>query len=214
LDPDPQTGILMKATTTSDTHGYYEFGDIPFGVRSIVMEPKLVYALDSGVSFDDDDDDHHHHHHGTNIKFRVANYSLSVVDIVGVTVYYDTMPAAYFSEMEIGDTVVFKATGPDFARKGSGEPVSVSPPIGVAGTSSPFTPMVVHVDSVKTRVSDLTIDSSESGASVQIEIKRFRDARWQGGQPVDVTGVQFTVVFQHSDGSASTVTFTPTRGED
>jgi hypothetical protein len=114
----------------------------------------------------------------------------------------------------LGGTSLFKATGPNRQRKGSGEAISISPPIVVSGTEGLFQPLVIHVSESSTRVEDISIVKSlKAGGAIKGEILRFRNKKEKGGKPVDVTGVEVTLTFLHADGAQSIVVFTPTSKE-
>jgi|GEM_PF-1078642 prepilin-type N-terminal cleavage/methylation domain-containing protein len=197
----PSGGTLTNTTTSTNSQGYYEFNNIPFGVRSITLDPKLQFAAGSAKTTGGGDD----------LEFNVTNYSAYEVTITAVTVEYSISPDAYYSEMKLAGRQVFSASGPR-PRKGSGETVNVSPPVAVTGSGVPFQPIVVHVNAASNRISNIDISKLEAGATIKVEINDFRDRR-RGGRPVDVTGVQFTVTFQLSDGTSSVVTFTPIAGQ-
>ena len=111
--------------------------------------------------------------------------------------------------MKIAGNMVFEATFPP-TRNGSGDAVDMSStPETVTGSGVQFHPVVVHVSSPSTRVSDIDISKQDAGETIKVEILNFRDSNAFGGSPVDITGVQFTVTFQLSDATSSVVLLTP-----
>lgn len=217
VKPDNDNGIIVTKTTLTDGNGSYYFDDIPFGIRSLTVEPKITLASKSATTKGN----------GSDLEFFITNFSYSVVEIKSVEVFYNVIPPAFYEQMKIGHVEVFKAKD-HIQRKGTSESVSIFPSIEVAGRGKTFTPIVVYVDSPDTRVKDILIgenifieedddwehDWEKKGAYLKVEIKHFRDSREKEGKPVDVTGVEFTVVFNLRDGSQSVVTFVPERREE
>lgn len=185
----PSSGTLTTTTTTSDATGLYQFTDIPYGNRSITVEPKLAYAAGSAVVS------------GTgnqNVEFKITNFAASDIAITSFRADYTVTPAAYYQQLKIGGTVVYDSTAP---RLASGDTVTFAP-ITITGSHSPTEGKVfsVRIQSPLTQVADLNIGSGASkGGTLTIFMKFFKDAQSGSGNAVDMTGVTFEVTF--SDGS-------------
>jgi len=188
----PQNGTLMQDTCGTDANGYFEFNSIPFGIRSITIEPKLAYVQDSAKAKPD------------GIEFKVAKYSEEDITISSLKAEYSVDPPSYYREVKIGKKKVWEAKGHE-AGAGSGDTVYFDP-YTITGPGIESKSYTIYVDSSNMQVPDISIEGE--GKVVVIEIKKFRDDRQPPGQPVDMTGVPFTITF--SDGSV--ISFTPTKG--
>ena len=188
----PQNGTLMQDTCRTDANGYFEFNSIPFGIRSITIEPKLAYVQDSAKAKPD------------GIEFKVAKYSEEDITISSLKAEYSVDPPSYYREVKIGKKKVWEAKGHE-AGAGSGDTVYFDP-YTITGPGIESKSYTIYVDSSNMQVPDISIEGE--GKVVVIEIKKFRDNRQPPGQPVDMTGVPFTITF--SDGSV--ISFTPTKG--
>lgn len=190
---------MTSVTGSTDSQGFYEVSNIPFGHCSITLDPKLQLAPGSSKTVDLNE----------GVEFYATNFSTNDVDITYVTVNYSIIPAAYYTQMKITGNMVFEATFPPL-RNGSGDTVDMSStPETVTGSGVLFHPVVVHVSSPSTRVSDIDISKQDAGETIKVEILNFRDPNTFGGSPVDITGVQFTITFQLSDATSSVVVLTP-----
>lgn len=185
----PSGGVLTTATTTSDATGLYEFTSIPYGNRSITVEPRLAYAADSAKTFGSDDN---------NIEFKITNFSASDIAITSFKAEYTVTPTAFYRQLKIGGTVVYDSTNP---RLGSGDTVTFAP-ITIAGSGAAVTgtSFPVRIQSPLTQVADLNIGSgADKGGTVKIIMRGFKDAKTGTASNVDMTGVTFEITF--SDGS-------------
>lgn len=195
----PKDGVLSTTTILTDSNGFYRFDNIPFGIRSLSIQPRLVMATGSAVTDDD----------GENVKFRVTNFSPDDVSITSLTAVYTSTPLAYYEKVRFGGVKVFDSAPPKSCRAGSGTVVTFTP-IAVKGSAvAPDPPISVHVVSATTTVGDIIIGkgSGKPGDTIIVELRKFRDDPCKGGKKVDLVGVPFTVTF--SDGSV--VSFAPTR---
>lgn len=195
----PKDGVLSNTTVSTDSNGFYRFDNIPFGIRSLSILPRLVMANGSAVTDDD----------GENVKFRVTNFSPDDVSITSLTAVYASTPPAYYEKVRIGNSKVFDSAASKSCRAGSGTVVTFTP-IAVQGSKmTPEPPLTVHVASATTTVPDIIIGKGgkKPGHTIIIELRKFRDDPCKGGKKVDLVGVPFTVTF--SDGSV--VSFVPTR---
>lgn len=182
-------GTLTTATTTSDSQGHYEFTDIPYGNRSITIEPGLAFAADSVTISGSQDED---------IAYKITNFSASNITITSFKADFTVTPTAYYETLVIGGTQVFNSTS---SRAASGETVTFAgitvPGSGAAAEGKAFP---VRVQSPLTQVEDLNIASAASkGGTIMIEMENFKDLQSGGASAVDMTGVTFDITF--SDGS-------------
>ncbi|MFQ5863291.1 MAG: carboxypeptidase regulatory-like domain-containing protein [Candidatus Brocadiales bacterium] len=188
-------GTLVTAATTSDSTGHYQFTNIPYGNRSITVEPWLVYAADSAEVFGKDMD---------RVRFKITNLSANDISITSFKAEYTIVPAAYYERLDIGGITVYdNAT----SRLASGDTVTFSaiviPGSGAVTTGKTFP---ARVQSPLTRVEDLDIGSGASkGGSITIEMRNFVDNPSVGGTKINMAGVRFVITF--SDGSK--VVFSP-----
>ncbi len=185
----PSDGTLITATATSESAGHYEFTDIPYGNRSITIEPGLAFAADTATVSGSTDQD---------VAFKITNFSASDITITSFTADYTVTPTAYYETLVIGGTTVYNSTSP---RVASGQAVTFSgiiiPGSGAAAEGKAFP---VRVQSPVTQVEDLNIASAVSkGTTITISMETFRDLPSGGGNLADMTGVTFDITF--SDGS-------------
>lgn len=193
----PKDGLLSTTTVSTDQNGFYQFDNIPFGIRSLTITPKLVFAPGSAITNDT----------GVEVKFRVTNFSPNDVSITSLTAVYTSTPAAYYDQVRFRGVTVFDS-GSGVCQRGSGAVVTFAP-LAVKGSAvTPPPPVTVHVASATTTVADIIIDKNP-GDTVEVKLIEFREGSCTGGAFVDVVGVPFTVTF--SDGAV--VSFIPTRGK-
>lgn len=184
----PQAGVLTSGTALSDGQGYYAVSNIPFGNRSITINPQLVLAPNTtSVSGNNNQ----------NLNFTVNNFSATNVAIASVTVTYTVTPTVYFGGLTLGNTTVFSS---NTARLGTGSAVTVSPAQTVTGTGSVTESIPVRIQSPVTDVADLTIGTIGKGGSLAVSISDFESAP-NSGSTVDITGVTFEVVFKDANGN-------------
>jgi len=190
----PQNGQLFQETLLTNVGGYYEFNNIPFGVRSIYVEPRLVYLKDSAKTT------------GTewgNVEFKVGNLSAGNITINSLKANYVVVPPAWYRGITIGGTQVW-APSPSQNGAGSGDTVSFGS-YTLAGTGVRRAAYTIYIDSSQVQIPDIYI--AGGGNITVFSLDDFRN-KAKGGNTVDMTGVNFTITF--SDGSV--INFTPERG--
>ena len=190
----PQNGLLFQQSCLTDTKGYYEFNNIPFGIRSVQAEPKLVYIKDTAKTIGTRWED---------VEFKVGNFSEVDVTINSLKAEYVVTPTAWYRALWIGGTTVWQATGGQNGAR-SGDTVTFSS-YTLAGTGVKREPCTVYVESSEVQVPDIYI--AGKGNITVFRLNDFRD-KAIGGSSVDMTGVNFTATF--SDGSV--INFTTQRG--
>ncbi len=187
----PSNGTLTTATTTTDSTGQYQFTDIPYGNRSITIEPGLGYAINSAVVSGGP---------SSEVAFKITSFSASDISITSFKADYTVTPTAFFKELVIGGTTVYNSTSP---RLASGDTTTFSaiiiPGSGAVTAGKTFP---VRVQSPLTHVEDLNIGSVASkGRTITIEMLPFKDLLSGTANHVDMRGVTFEITF--SDGSTT-----------
>jgi hypothetical protein len=186
----PSGGTLTSSATTSDTVGYYALTNIPYGNRSITIEPKLVVVPGTVVASGPANDD---------LAFTVKNYSAADISLTSIKIAYTISPAAYFDQIRIGNTIVFSNTAPRYTP---GSTVTFSTQT-ISGTGSIAESLPVRLQSAVTDVEDLIVGNIGRGGELAIQCNNFTDVLSGNGTSVDVTGVNFEFTF--SDGSVVVV---------
>jgi len=183
----PQNGVLVKSSSFSDANGFYMFSNVPYGNRSITVDPKLVYSTGSAITTGAAHDA---------VTFKVTNFSAAAITITSLKAIFDVTPTAYFEEVQVGGKSVWK-----FAtyRASSGDTINFSFPQTVLGGGAVANSVVVCAQSPVTQVPELVAGMIGKGATLQISLLKFRDAKTGGADAVNMAGVNFEVDF--SDGS-------------
>ena len=109
-----QNGVLTSSTATTDSLGYYFFADIPFGNRSLTVEPRLVLAAGTAVVKGGNNDD---------VEFFVKNFASEDITITSMTFDYSIDPPAYFNRLRVDGSTVYNSSNP---RLGTGDTVNFS----------------------------------------------------------------------------------------
>src|SRR5207244_11245858 len=108
----PRKGVPTTQSVLSDEQGSYAATSIPFGNRSITIDPKLVLAANTtSVSGNNNQ----------TLNFTVNNFSSLNASIASATVTYNVSPPIYFGGVSLGNTNVFSSTT---ARLPSGSTVA------------------------------------------------------------------------------------------
>ncbi|HHT9154901.1 MAG TPA: carboxypeptidase regulatory-like domain-containing protein, partial [Candidatus Tripitaka sp. YC43] len=209
----PSNGTLTSSLAyVTGADGYFTFANIPYGNRSITVEPKLVYAPWSARTLDDTgdckdgiDDD---------IELYVTNLSNAPISVERVKVFFDisTNPSANYRKLWLGSS---SSTG--CGNKQSGDPVSfdTTPVIsGIPGAPPPGQSYIVRVQSPYTHIPDLRLQNYPSGTTVRMRIQDFQRT---GSDSLNVSGIPFKAEFYSTwtggpGGSGtliSTIYFTP-----
>ena len=189
----PADGVLSQQVISTDATGYYSASDIPFGNRSITIEPMLVLApgtiLVSGSASED-------------LKFTIKNYAAGDLGVASLTLKYSISPSSRFSQALVGGTTVYSNTNPRF---GAADPLE--PPNGIIGTVS-FAPknvkgtgvneesIPIRLQSPVTDVADLVVGKVGKGGSLVIEFRNFYNE--VDSEDIDVLGVNFEITLKNS----------------
>jgi hypothetical protein len=182
----PQNGALATQLVNTDASGYYSASNVPFGNRSITMEPMLVLAAGSTVVSGASDQ---------HVKFTVKNYAAANIGVTSLSLTYTIEPNAWFGQIRVDGTTVFDSSSPRF---GSGDTVSFAQKTA-KGTGLNAESIPIRIQSPITDVADLTIGKVGAGGSLIIEFRAFNDVEsGGGGSAVDVSGVNFEVTLRNS----------------
>ncbi len=184
-------GTLSYVQTITDSQGRYVFNDIPFGNRSITVEPQLVYQAKTALTTSA----------GVNLQFQVTNYSPNPITINSLKAVYSSSPVAYFEEVWIGGVSVWNYKNFGGVRAGSGQVVPFSSAQSINGTNLPNETVTVSLQAPRIELTDLIIGRLFQGQTITVQIIGFKDAPGSGGNPVSVSSVPFQVTF--SDGSVA-----------
>ena len=189
----PVSGALSSQTLQTDSLGYYFFADIPYGNRSLTVEPRLVLAPDTAIVTGNNTD---------TVELIVKNFASADTSITSMTIDFAIDPPAYCDRLRVANTLVFNSSNPRFS---SGDTVNFAAET-VGGTGLVTESIPIRIQSAITDVADIVIGDIGRGSSLAIEMQNFEDAATGNGNAVDMTGVIFEITF--SDGSV--VVLTPT----
>ena len=186
----PQSGVLTSSTAQTNNFGFYAFTGIPFGNRSITVEPRLVLAPDTAIVTGNNND---------SVEFVVKNFAATDTDITSISIDINVVPPAYFDTLRVGNTNVFSSSNPRFA---SGDTANFSAET-IDGTGLVAESLPIRIQSSITDINDVIVGDIGRGSSLTIEMQDFVDVLTGNGTAVDMTGVTFVVTF--SDGSVVVV---------
>ncbi len=182
----PQNGVLTSQGVYTDDTGYYSASNIPFGNRSITVDPQLVLAPGT-VVISGSNNQH--------LKFTVKNYAASDLAVTSLSITYTVVPDAWFGTIRVGGTTVFNSTNPRF---GTGDTVSFAQK-QVVGTGLNAESVPIRLQSPVTDVADIVIGKVGKGGSLILEFRDFYDVETgAGGNDVDVSGVNFEVTLKNA----------------
>ena len=165
----PASGSLTSTTTPTNSSGFYQFNNIPFGIRSVSFAPGLLYVPGSARAT------------GTNfntVEFRVANFSGSAIDVDNLQAFFTPVGGAgyYISVRWDLTTTVWTCSGNN--PMGSGEAIPSPPGFTATQTvtadANPTPPQRIAVDASNVQVPDIKILGS--GTEARIELQNFRNA--------------------------------------
>ena len=79
----PQNGVLTSQTVQTDSLGYYFFTGVPYGNRSLTVEPRLVLAPDTAIITANNND---------TVELLVKNFASSDTSITSLTIAFGATP--------------------------------------------------------------------------------------------------------------------------
>ena len=186
----PVAGAPGQTSGETDGNGAFQVTDIPFGNRSLDVQPRLLYQPDTAVTTSGSGDD---------IRFDIQNFSTTDVTFNSLVAEFN--PLAYYTRVRIGGTTVYNDSS---NRKGSGDAVNFGN-FAVSGSgSTAMTTRPVRIQSPFTQVPDSQFGAGQAGGTLTIRLINFRTTQSGTGSTVDMSGVTFRVTF--SDGSVAIFT--------
>ena len=193
----PADGVLSTEVIYTDATGYYNAEDIPYGNRSITIEPMLVLATGTTVVSGSSNED---------VKFTVKNYASANLNVASLILKYSISPTSKFKQILIGGTTVYNSTSPRF---GVADPLD--PPNGIIGTTTPLgapknvkgtglstESLPIRLQSSVTDVSDIVIGKVGKGGSLVIDFRDFYNEVDLIDN--DVLGVNFEITLKNAAG--------------
>ena len=150
-------GILTSVTATTDTNGNYSFSSIPFGPRSVQVDPPagLLVLASGSVSISDD---------GKNITFVVSNISSNPATVDAMIVDFGPRGSTNYDQIRINGRTV------DGGNNFRSRRVVNIVPTTVGGSPVSMGPQRVLLASSETQLSDFTLNQ---GAPATFELRRF-----------------------------------------
>jgi len=150
-------GILTSVTATTDTNGNYSFSSIPFGPRSVQVDPPagLLVLASGSVSISDN---------GRNITFVVSNISSNPATVDAMIVDFGPRGSTNYDQIRINGRTV------DGGNNFRSRRVVNIVPTTVGGSPVSMGPQRVLLASSETQLSDFTLNL---GAPATFELRRF-----------------------------------------
>jgi len=184
----PAGGTLTTATTTTDSSGFYQFTNVPFGIRSVSFNPRLLYVPGSARATTSA---------WNTVEFRVANFSGSPI-IVGTLqpTFTATGGVSYFRNVLWDSASAYTCTTPSNVIQ-SGELIDNTDFANqtVTADATPSPPTRVAVDASNVQLPDIKIVGS--GTEATILLQNFRTGTACGatsGSAMDMRGASFSDV--------------------
>ena len=169
-------GILTSVTATTDTNGNYSFSSVPFGPRSVQVDPPagLLVLASGSVSISDN---------GRDITFVVSNISSNPAIVDAMIVDFGPRGSTNYDQIRINGRTVDQ--GNNFRSR---RVVSIIP-TAVGGSPVSMGPQRVLLASSETQLSDFTL---HQGAPANLELSQFN---------LRMNGLSFTVTFLSGGGT-------------
>ncbi len=182
------SGALTSSSTTTDSTGFYQFTDIPFGNRSLEIGSTTRLDLVAGSPVATVE----------NLSFQVENNTASAITVASLQADYSV--AAFYNFIKFGGVEVYKCSDVGPPPSGTGDIVSFSASKTVAASPSPSPPVIrgVQVASASTQAADVTLTVVGGGTTALVELLKFQDdgAACENGNAVDVANVTFTITLR------------------
>jgi len=179
-------GFLTLVTAITDTNGNYSFSSVPFGPRSVQVDPPagLLVLASGSVSISED---------GRNITFVVSNISSNPAVIDAIIADFGPRSSTNYDQIRINGRTVDQRN-----NMRSRQRVSITP-TSVGGSPVSMGPQRVMLASAEIQLSDFTLNQ---GAPATFELRRFNRR---------MNGVLFTVTFLSGGGTlvVGVSSFTP-----
>ncbi len=188
----PFASVNSSATLQTDSNGAFTFTDVPFGNRSLALEPRLVYVQDTAVTTGGQDND---------VEFVIQNFSSTDASFTSLTLLHPDQ-VAFYERLRLGNSTVFTNTSD---RVGSGETVVFTEEtvIGTGSITGGTIPVRVQSPLSLTPNQDIG-EAARRGGTLRVQVQDFKDAETGSARNVDMTGITFQATF--SDGSVAIFT--------
>jgi len=185
----PVNGSITGSSVITNNHGYYEFNDIPFGVRTLFFRTvgvdAIVYVKFSSITREED------------LEFWIKSNVITDLTITWLKAEYVIQTTeAYYEMVKINGETVWDWDGVN--RAGSGDIVYFDHPVTLKSKDNSIRLIVA---SSEVYVPDM-INQIDMNAPVTFELLNFVD---KTGHPYDMMREEITITF--SDGSV--ITFIP-----
>ncbi len=169
-------GILTSVTATSDNNGNYSFSSVPFGPRSVQVDPPagLLVLASGSVSISDN---------GRDITFVVSNISSNPATVDAMIVDFGPRGSTNYDQIRINGRTVDQ--GNNFRSR---RVVNIVP-TAVGGSPVSMGPQRVLLASSETQLSDFTLNQ---GAPATFELRQFNRR---------MNGLSFTVTLLTGGGT-------------
>ena len=181
----PANGTLTSSSTTTDSAGFYQFTNIPFGIRSVSFQPRLLLvpgSVRTGSATN-------------NVEFRVANFSTSAITVrTFVATFAPTTGSAFLrSNILWNSTTVWSCASSN--PMGSGETVTFTADQATAADATP--PLTrVAVDASNVSVPDIVIKGLGTEARIELIGFRTTDGSCAAGTARNMSGASFDVTLR------------------
>jgi type II secretory pathway pseudopilin PulG len=194
----PSDGVVSTAAATTNDLGEFTFSDVPFGFRSVSVDPKLTYEPGSASV-----------QGGNALRFTLTNFATNAVNVDTLTATWTCPPAnppvtGYYETIRFGNNNVFDYVTNNTVYPGvtpakriaSGVAVTFNPrPQTVDGSGKPSQVIPIRVDKETTTTPDLKIGGV--GRSVTIQLQNFKkDLAGSSNNNFNPSGCTFTI---HTD---------------
>ncbi|MFQ5881983.1 MAG: type II secretion system protein GspG [Candidatus Methylomirabilales bacterium] len=185
----PASGALTSSTTTTDSTGFYQFTDIPFGIRSVTLSQASNLSLVPGSVTALGGANQH-------VEFKVVNFSSNPITVHSLIATFTPVSGpAFYNEVRWNGVEVFRCAGGGLPKASGDTTVFSADQTVAAGAAA--TPLVsVPVAASFVQVADITLTGAGTEATVQF--REFRDdgSRCRRGARVDMTGANFTITLR------------------
>jgi len=189
----PANGTLTSANTTTNSAGFFQFTNIPFGIRSISFQPRLLLvpgSVRTGSATN-------------NVEFRVANFSTGAITVSDFTATFAPTTGSAFLRSNILWNAATVWSCASNNPMGSAETVNVNPDQPVAADATP--PLTrVAVDASNVSVPDIVIKGLGTEATIELIGFRTTDSSCLAGTARNMSGASFSNVTM-KDASANIV---------
>lgn len=191
----PENGVLTEKVATTDVNGNYSFSNVPFGLRSIQISPKLSYVDGTAEAISTANDD---------LEFKIINMGENAVTLNNLKAEFaGTM---FYERIIWGSAVVWRYDiDGGGVRAASGETKVWSTSKTINGTGKPSEAKILRVEEPSTTAPTITLRGT--GDTKFLTLLNFTNTQTGTGSTVVVSNVTFTITL--SDGSVMTFTAAP-----